>query len=228
MSGGEEQKADGIGGEVCAEVDNPGEPDGTGALIQAAEDPAAGGETGEGEQLDGEGIPAQGHGHMVEGEGQTAQGEGSGLRQKAAQQQKAEPPEEELLQEGVDQGDVEGDKGEILPVDAGAGGEGGGKAGEVEDSPGEEEAAEYDCEHPGAGEQRQAQALAGAGEERAQGDTSPAAPQEREPQEEQQFDGAFDGIAGLDDTILSPYVMQREVKRTCWIVIAGDRGLAGG
>ena len=24
------------------------------------------------------------------------------------------------------------------------------------------------------------------------------------------------------------YVMQREVKRTCWIVIAGDRGLAGG
>ena len=35
-------------------------------------------------------------------------------------------------------------------------------------------------------------------------------------------------IAGLDDTILSPYVMQREVKRTCWIVIAGDRGLAGG
>ena len=22
--------------------------------------------------------------------------------------------------------------------------------------------------------------------------------------------------------------MQREVKRTCWIVIAGDRGLAGG
>src|SRR5574344_3167995 len=28
--------------------------------------------------------------------------------------------------------------------------------------------------------------------------------------------------------MLSPYVMQREVKRTCWIVIAGDRGLAGG
>jgi len=35
-------------------------------------------------------------------------------------------------------------------------------------------------------------------------------------------------IAGLDDTILSPYVLQREVRRTCWIVIAGDRGLAGG
>jgi len=32
--------------------------------------------------------------------------------------------------------------------------------------------------------------------------------------------------AGRDHA--SPYTQEREVKRTCWIVIAGDRGLAGG
>lgn len=35
-------------------------------------------------------------------------------------------------------------------------------------------------------------------------------------------------IVSLNTSILSPYTIKREVKTTCWIVIAGDRGLAGG
>ena len=35
-------------------------------------------------------------------------------------------------------------------------------------------------------------------------------------------------IAAKNGDTTSPYTQQREVKRVCWIVIAGDRGLAGG
>ena len=35
-------------------------------------------------------------------------------------------------------------------------------------------------------------------------------------------------IAAADSELTSPYLMQREVKKSCYIVIAGDRGLAGG
>jgi len=35
-------------------------------------------------------------------------------------------------------------------------------------------------------------------------------------------------IAALNSDNTSPYTQVREVKRSCWIVIAGDRGLAGG
>lgn len=35
-------------------------------------------------------------------------------------------------------------------------------------------------------------------------------------------------IAQLNTELTSPYVVDREVKKTCFVVIAGDRGLAGG
>ncbi len=35
-------------------------------------------------------------------------------------------------------------------------------------------------------------------------------------------------IAQLNTELMSPYVVEREVKKTCFVVIAGDRGLAGG
>ncbi len=35
-------------------------------------------------------------------------------------------------------------------------------------------------------------------------------------------------IASQNTDFSSPYTQEREVKRVCWIVIAGDRGLAGG
>ena len=35
-------------------------------------------------------------------------------------------------------------------------------------------------------------------------------------------------IAAANDDFSSPYIQPREIKRVCWIVIAGDRGLAGG
>ena len=35
-------------------------------------------------------------------------------------------------------------------------------------------------------------------------------------------------IASENTDFSSPYTQDREVKRSCWIVIAGDRGLAGG
>ena len=35
-------------------------------------------------------------------------------------------------------------------------------------------------------------------------------------------------IAATNSDFSSPYTQKREVKRVCWIVIAGDRGLAGG
>ena len=39
---------------------------------------------------------------------------------------------------------------------------------------------------------------------------------------------ALSEIAARDGDGASPYTRHREVKRVCWIVIAGDRGLAGG
>ena len=39
---------------------------------------------------------------------------------------------------------------------------------------------------------------------------------------------ALSDIAARNGDTSSPYTRQREVKRVCWIVIAGDRGLAGG
>lgn len=39
---------------------------------------------------------------------------------------------------------------------------------------------------------------------------------------------ALDDIAKNNSDFTSPFVKQREVKKTCFIVIAGDRGLAGG
>ena len=35
-------------------------------------------------------------------------------------------------------------------------------------------------------------------------------------------------IAGSSDSFTSPYLEEREVKKSCYVVIAGDRGLAGG
>ena len=35
-------------------------------------------------------------------------------------------------------------------------------------------------------------------------------------------------IAAADSELSSPYIGERDVAKTCWIVIAGDRGLAGG
>ena len=40
--------------------------------------------------------------------------------------------------------------------------------------------------------------------------------------------GALSDIAAANTEFVSPYVKKREVKRSCYIVIAGDRGLAGG
>ena len=119
-------------------------------LIQAAEDPPAQGQPSQSEELNRQTVPAEGHRHMVEGEGQTAQPQSRPAGQIPAQQQKAEPPEEELLEQGVHKGDVEGDPEEIFPAHSGAGSEGGGEAGEIEDAPGEKEAAENDSEYAGA------------------------------------------------------------------------------
>ena len=101
---------------------------------------------------------------MVEGEGQTAQPQSLPAGQIPAQQQKAEPPEEELLQQGVHKGDVEGDPEEIFPAHSGAGSEGGGEAGEIEDAPGEEEAAENDSKYTGADAGSPSEPLPGTGE----------------------------------------------------------------
>lgn len=35
-------------------------------------------------------------------------------------------------------------------------------------------------------------------------------------------------IAAADSELSSPYIGERDIAKTCWIVIAGDRGLAGG
>ena len=35
-------------------------------------------------------------------------------------------------------------------------------------------------------------------------------------------------IAASNTEFMSPYIAEREIKRSCYIVIAGDRGLAGG
>ena len=40
--------------------------------------------------------------------------------------------------------------------------------------------------------------------------------------------GSLCDIAEENGDTASPYTQPREVRRTCWIVIAGDRGLAGG
>ena len=69
---GKEQEADGIGGEVGAEVYHPGEPETAGMLIQAAEDPPTQGQSSQSEELNRQTVPAEGHRHMVEGEGQIA------------------------------------------------------------------------------------------------------------------------------------------------------------
>ena len=39
---------------------------------------------------------------------------------------------------------------------------------------------------------------------------------------------ALDDIAYSNDEFRSPYTAQRPVKTSCYVVIAGDRGLAGG
>ena len=131
---------------------------------------------------------------------------GGGVRPAAAgqipaQQQKAEPPEEELLEQGVHKGDVEGDPEEIFPAYPGAGSEGGGKAGEIEDAPGEEEAAENDSEYAGADAASPSETLPGTGEQRAQGYFGLTAPPEGQSQEEGELHQTFDGIAGLDHPV---------------------------
>lgn len=84
-------------------------------LIQAAKDPPAQGQSSQSEELNRQTVPAEGHRHMVEGEGQTAQPQSLPAGQIPAQQQKAEPPEEELLEQGIHKRDVEGDPEEIFP-----------------------------------------------------------------------------------------------------------------
>ena len=86
---------------------------------------------------------------MVEGEGRRAQPQSLSCGQIPAPDDK-KPNPEELLEQGVHKGDVEGDPEEIFPAHSGAGSEGGGEAGEIEDAPGEKEAAENDSEYAGA------------------------------------------------------------------------------